>query len=87
MISAAWFGVIVTIVVHFALTIWWASATTTTLKYLKESVKEGLDELKIMKETYVKKEDLISMKASQEAMWRKIDKIQAILGPMGQKDE
>lgn len=82
-----WIGAIIAflmllggLAIHIGFSIWWASKITTTLDFVKKSSEDTSTDLKLIKETYAKKEDLRAIEKNYTAMWNKIDKIQRVLG-------
>lgn len=78
--GTAWLSITVTISIfvlsHIVITVWWASKVNTMLNYVHLNLTDLVQELKIMKESYAKKEDLIILNKEKEAIWKRIDLIQ-----------
>lgn len=83
--SAAWVSILVTlalaVLAHVIATVWWASRIDTMVGFLREHLKELIDELKATKGVYATKEE-VAMKLSvferdQKTMWLRIDELKA----------
>jgi hypothetical protein len=81
--SAASWGVMITLSIfvlsNIAALIYWSAKITTLLTVVQKELSELTDEFKLMKGTYVSKEDLAYRISTSDkehsAMWKRIDQL------------
>lgn len=84
MTGSVWIAIGIYLVTNLVATVWWASSVNTLLKTLNTELRDLIGEFKAMKESYVKKEEIIRenlhLNAKIDAAWKRLDKLQEKMG-------